>query len=89
VSEWRKDQVKYSDRLRPVLIPAGALGPQAPECDLYVSPQHRLLIQSSDAICDTSEEVFVSAKHLIGHNGIHQKTIVSNITTFGWASMRS
>ena len=89
VSEWRKDQVNYSDRLRPVLIPAEALGPRAPECNLYVSPQYRLLIQSSDAICDTSEEVFVSAKHLIGHNGIHQKTIVSNTTTFGWASMRS
>ena len=69
VSEWRKDQVKYSDHLRPVLAPAGALGPQAPECDLYVSPQHRLLIQSSDAICGTTQEVFASAKHLIGHNG--------------------
>ena len=69
VSKWRKDQVKYSDRLRPVLIPAEALGPRAPECNLYVSPQYRLLIQSSDAICDTSEEVFVSAKHLIGHIG--------------------
>ena len=40
VSEWRKDQVKYSDRLRPVLVPAGALGPDVPETDLYVSPQH-------------------------------------------------
>jgi len=70
VSEWRKDQVKYSDRLRPVLIPTGALGPHVPECDLYVSPQHRLLIQSSDAICGTTQEVFASAKHLVGHNGI-------------------
>ena len=70
VSEWRKDQVKYSDRLRPVLVPAGALGPDVPECDLYVSPQHRLLIQSSDAICGTTQEVFASAKHLVGHNGI-------------------
>lgn len=70
VSEWRKDQVKYSYRLRPVLVPAGALGPDVPECDLYVSPQHRLLIQSSDAVCGTTQEVFVSAKHLVGHNGI-------------------
>lgn len=70
MSEWRKDQVKYSDRLRPVLVPAGALGPDVPECDLYVSPQHRLLIQSTDAICGTTQEVFASAKHLVGHNGI-------------------
>jgi hypothetical protein len=69
-SEWSKDQVKYSDRLRSVLIPAGALGPHAPGTDLYVSPRHLLLIQSADASCYTSEEVFVSAKHLIGHNGI-------------------
>ena len=34
VSECRKDQVKYSDRLRPVLVPAGALVPDVPECDL-------------------------------------------------------
>ena len=70
VSEWRKDQVKYSDRLRPVLVSAGALGPDVPETDLYVSPQHRLLIQSTDAVCGTTREVFVSAKHLVGHNGI-------------------
>jgi hypothetical protein len=70
VSEWRKDQVKYSDRLRPVLVPAGALGPDVPECDLYVSPQHRMLIQSTDAVCGTTQEVFVSAKHLVGHNGV-------------------
>ena len=70
VSEWRKDQVKYSDRLRPVLVPAVALGPYVPECDLYVSPQHRLLIQSTDAVCGTNQEVFASAKHLVGHNGI-------------------
>ena len=70
VSEWRKDQVKYSDRLRPVLVPAGALGPYVPECDLYVSPQHRLLIQSRDAVCGTTQEVFASAKHLVGYKGI-------------------
>ncbi len=70
VSEWRKDQVKYSDRLRPVLAPAGALGPHAPECDLYSSLQHRLLIQPNDLSCDTTKEVFVSAKNLIGHIGI-------------------
>ena len=70
VSEWRKDQVKYSDRLRPVLVSAEALGPYVPERDLYVSPQHRLLIQSRDAVCGTTQEVFVSAKHLVGHNGI-------------------
>ena len=70
VSERRKDQVKYSDRLRAVLLPAGALGPDVPEADLYVSPQHRLLIQSNDAICGTTQEVFASAKHLVGHNSI-------------------
>ena len=47
-----------------------ALGPYVHECDLYVSPQHRLLIQSTDAVCGTNQEVFASAKHLVGHNGI-------------------
>lgn len=35
--------------LRPVLIRKGALGDNAPDADMKVSPQHRMLIESADA----------------------------------------
>lgn len=58
-------------RLRPVVIPAGALGPGVPERDLHVSPQHRILLRSRIArrMFD-ADEVLVAAKHLVGVNGI-------------------
>ncbi|NDW53774.1 Hint domain-containing protein [Aliiroseovarius sp. PrR006] len=50
---------------RPVCIPAGALGNGTPTTDLWVSPQHRVLIQGY--LAETLfgvPEVLVAAKHL-------------------------
>lgn len=57
--------------LRPVRIPAGALGDQLPRKPLIVSPQHRILLRSPIVrrMFDTSE-VLVAAKHLVGFAGI-------------------
>ena len=57
--------------LRPVRIPAGALGHGLPMRDLVVSPQHRVLIRSRIAqrMFD-QEEVLIAAKHLVGTDGI-------------------
>lgn len=58
-------------RLRPVRIPAGALGPNLPARDLWVSQQHRILIRSRIAEHVLGEtEVLVAAKFLIGIGGI-------------------
>lgn len=58
-------------RLRPVLIPAGALGDGLPSRALAVSPQHRVLIRSRIARRLFGEdEVLVAAKHLVGSCGI-------------------
>lgn len=51
--------------LRPIRIKAGALGPAQPCRDLTVSPQHRILVQSSIAArMFDSPEVLIAAKHL-------------------------
>jgi len=57
--------------LRPVRIPAGALGDGFPEQDLLVSPQHRIALSSAiiRRMFD-QEEVLVPAKMLIGYRGI-------------------
>lgn len=64
-------------KLRPIRIKAGSLGPQIPEKDLLVSPQHRMLVRSKIAKRMFGEaEVLVAAKHLTEIDGIE---IASNI----------
>ncbi|GAB1362873.1 hypothetical protein MASR1M32_21090 [Rhodobacter sp.] len=59
--------------LRPVLIPAGALGAGQPVRDMRVSPQHRVLIEGPRAETLFGEpEVLVAAIHLCGQAGIRQ-----------------
>jgi Ca2+-binding RTX toxin-like protein len=53
--------------LRPVRIAKGALGADGPDRVMLVSPQHRLLIESSMAELHFGEaEVLVPARHLVG-----------------------
>lgn len=52
---------------RPIVIAAHAFGPGAPAADLYVSPQHRVLI--ADSMCELlfgEDAVLVPAKFLVG-----------------------
>ncbi|RCW85059.1 Hint domain-containing protein [Paracoccus lutimaris] len=59
------------DTLRPVRIRAGVLGRNLPERDLYVSQQHRILIDSKIAQrMFGTPEILVAAKHLTGIEGI-------------------
>jgi len=57
--------------LRPIRIPSGSLGPGLPKADLFVSPQHRILVRSRIARRMFGvEDVLVAAKKLVGVNGI-------------------
>ncbi len=68
--------LRLDNRLLPVLIRAGALGPGVPERDLQVSPNHRVLLLGDHPALDVAEaEVFVSARHLIGTRGIERASV--------------
>lgn len=57
----------------PVHIRKGALGNNAPEHDMVVSPNHRMLITSNIAeVLFGEREVLVAAKHLISLDGVDQ-----------------
>lgn len=59
------------DKLRPVLVRAGALGNGMPERDTYFSPNHRILLNEPDvAILYGESEVFAAAKDLTKRRGI-------------------
>ena len=57
--------------LRPIRICSGALGPDRPKGDLYLSPQHRILVKSQMARrLFGAAEVMIAAKHLVGVQGV-------------------
>ena len=57
--------------LRPIRVRSGALGPELPDGDLIVSPQHRLLIRgrAAEALFQTPE-VLVAAEDLVNDRSI-------------------
>jgi hypothetical protein len=58
-------------RLKPIRIEAGSLGDHLPQRDLFVSPQHRMLVRSPIAVrMFDAEEVLVPAHILVGVPGI-------------------
>lgn len=59
--------------LLPVRVGAGAMGPALPARDLWLSPQHRVLVRSRIARRMTgAAEALVAVKHLCGLPGIAQ-----------------
>lgn len=74
---------EQNPNLRPIRIKAGALGEGIPECDLIVSPQHRILVRSKIAMrmFDTME-VLVAAKQLLAVEGIEIATDMEEVEYF-------
>ena len=59
--------------LRPILIQKDALGPNRPDRDMMVSPQHRILLTGARTELIAGEtEALATAAHLLGHPGIRR-----------------
>jgi len=66
---------------RPIRIRAGVLGPNRPEADLVVSPQHRILTRSKVAERMFGDaEVLIAAKHLQELDGIEIADDMTEVT---------
>jgi Ca2+-binding RTX toxin-like protein len=64
-------ELRANPSLQPVLISQGALGEGLPLQDTLVSPQHKMLVESSViGYLFGEDEVLVPAKHLIGLDGV-------------------
>ncbi len=65
---------------QPVMVRAGAMGPNLPETDLLVSPNHRLLVSSRESeLYFEDSEVLVAAKHLVHMDGVDVVEAASGI----------
>ncbi len=64
-------QLDRAPEMRPIRIRAGALGPECPDRDLLVSPQHRVLLTGWKAELYFGEpEILVPAKSLVNDSSI-------------------
>lgn len=61
----------------PICIPKGAMGPNMPARDLYVSPNHRIWMRDpAFEMMFEEREVLIPAKHLVGWKGIRQVSYI-------------
>lgn len=64
-------ELALDPHLRPVMIRRGTLGPDRPDRDCMVSPNHRMLLAGPEAQVHFGEpEVLIAAKHLVGRPGV-------------------
>ncbi len=71
-------QLRLNTHLHPIFIKRGALGNGLPEQDMMVSPNHRMLVANDRTQLYFNEpEVLVSAKHLVGSQGVHSVEAIS------------
>lgn len=66
-SKMTREKLLSHPQHRPVRIAAGAFGDGLPTHDLYLSPQHRVVIEGAMSdLLFAEDRVLVAAKHLIG-----------------------
>ncbi len=76
-------QLKKNPKLYPIRISKGALGENHPERDLYVSPQHRILLNSKIVMRMFGHaEILVAAKKLLGLEGVDYVTDLDEVEYF-------
>ncbi|WBU61570.1 Hint domain-containing protein [Paracoccus albus] len=69
--EISTEALRAIPKLRPVLIGPGSLGPDTPETELAISPQHRVRVSSAlTAELTGTAELLIPAKKLLGVPGV-------------------
>lgn len=73
-------ELARTPEFQPILIRKGALGGDAPERDMLVSPNHRMLLCHPVAeLIFAEREVLAAAKHLTGLDGV-ERAVAQNVS---------
>ena len=68
-SHFSLPEILMNRRISPVCIRKGSLGPNSPHTDLWVSPQHRIVLKAWNVELALGEpEVLVAAKNVVGES---------------------
>jgi hypothetical protein len=74
-------ELTQSPHLRPILLRAGSLGPNLPDRDLLVSPQHRMLLSGWRAqLLFSADQLLAPAKGLLNDSTILSQTAKQGVT---------
>ncbi|MEO1500401.1 MAG: Hint domain-containing protein [Pseudomonadota bacterium] len=75
------EELDCSTHLKPILIRKDSIAPSIPDRDMYVSQQHRMLIENSATqLWLGQDEVLVKAKHMTHKRGIDQVEAADGVT---------
>lgn len=75
------EELRVHPHLRPVVLQKDALGRGCPEADLWLSPQHRVLLEGwRHELLFGEPSVLVAAKHLVNDSTIRQRDAADGIT---------
>jgi hypothetical protein len=82
-SKQSTKKLKANPNLHPICIKRNALGTDLPQEDLFLSPQHRVVVRSTivERMFDCPE-VLVAVKHLVGVPGISVAHEIKEVTYF-------
>jgi hypothetical protein len=76
-----RQELTQTPHLRPILPKAGSLGPNLPDRDLLVSPQHRMLLSGWRAqLLFSADQLLAPAKGLLNDSTILSQTAKQGVT---------
>jgi hypothetical protein len=83
LSHFSYAEMLFNKRVCPVLVPKNHFGPDKPHTDLWVSPQHRIVVRGWNVELALGEaEALVAAKHIIGQPGFPTEVWRSGVDYF-------
>ncbi|WP_204113687.1 Hint domain-containing protein [Shimia biformata] len=82
-SRFSAAALRFNADLRPVCIPKGSFDPATPHRDLWLSPQHRIVLAGYGVeLVSGHDEAFASARHVMEHRTQRGSDVVEDVVYY-------